>query len=160
MYSMTDVLGALLIGLIVGALTFSAISSGFMKSKIGSTEQDLVILRMQVQQLFANSNGYTGLDNAGAIQNGLVPKSLIKGDDIRSAWGGPITISANAANSSFAIDLEELPHEACVQLSRFQPDAWFNVEVNGSTVDSSRAVLDITSSCFAGNTNQIVFEAR
>jgi type II secretory pathway pseudopilin PulG len=157
---MTDVLGALLIGLVVGALTFSAISSGFMKSKIGSTEQDLVILRMQVQQLFANSNGYTGLDNAGAIKNGLVPKSLIKGDDIRNTWGGPVTISANAANSSFTIDLEELPHEACVQLSRFQPDAWFSVEVNGNTIDPSGEVLDATGNCYAGNVNQIVFEAR
>jgi hypothetical protein len=160
MFSMTDVLGALLIGLIVGALTFAAISSGFMKSKIGSTEQDLVTLRMQVQQLFANSNGYTGLDNAGAIQNGLVPKSLIKGDNIRSTWGGPVTIAANAANSSFTIDIEELPHEACVELSRFQTDAWFSVSVNGNTINPDSDVLEMTANCYSGNANQIVFEAR
>jgi hypothetical protein len=162
MFSMMDCLGALLIGLFVASISFGNVSSGFGKSKIGATEQDIVSMRMQTQKLYANSagTGYNGLTNASAISAGIVPKSLIKANDIRHIWGGPVTLSPNAENVSFLIEVEELPHDACVELAHFQTDEWFGVSVNGNAIEPGAEVMDIVDNCATGNNNTIIFEAR
>jgi hypothetical protein len=162
MYGMIDTFGALLIGLFILALSLGKVGEGFTKSKISSTEQDIVSLRMQTQKLFANSSGtgYSGLTNSKAISAGIVPKSLIKANDIRTTWGGPITLSPNAENVSFLIELEELPHDACVELANFQTDDWHGVTVNGSVIEPGTEVMDIVSNCASGNNNTVIYEAR
>jgi hypothetical protein len=163
MFSMTDVIGAILIGLFVAAISFGLINSGFSKSKIASTEQDVVSMRMQIQKLFANTsgNGYSGLTNGTAVSAGVVPKTFIKGDsDLRHTWGGPITLSSNSENVSFLIDMEEIPHDACVELAHFQTGEWFSVSVNGTEIEPETEVMDVVANCSAGNDNQIIFEAR
>jgi hypothetical protein len=162
MFSMTDLLGAVLIALFIAGASYSAIGSGFSKSKLGATEQDITSLRMQTQKLFANSggSGYSGLTNAGAISAGIVPKSLIKAGDIRHTWGGPVTLSENADNVSFLIELQEIPHDACVELAHFQTDDWYGVSVNGSTIEPGTEVMDVVANCTTGNNNTVIFEAR
>jgi hypothetical protein len=155
-----EAIGSVLIALLFTAAAAVAINLGFTKIKINNLQQDVVTMRMQTQQLFANSSDYSGLDNDVAIKAGLVPKGLQKGNGIAHSFGGPVTLGANASNASFTIDLEQLPHGACVQLARFQPDAWYGITVNGSSIDPSSSLTEIIGNCVDGNGNQIVFEAR
>jgi type II secretory pathway pseudopilin PulG len=155
-----EAIGTILIILFLTAAAAVGISTAFSKVKINSLQQDVVTMRMQTQSLYGNSSDYSGLTNDVAINAGLVPKSLQKGNGIAHSFGGPVTLSANDANASFFIDLEQLPHEACIQLSRFQPDVWHSISVNGANIESDASVTDIISNCEKSNNNQIVFEAR
>lgn len=156
--NMMEVLGGLLISLIVITVAAGYLNSGFSKSKVASLEQDLVTMRMQVQQLFSASSDYSGLDNETAIKAGVVPKSLIKGNNLKTPWGGEINLSTNDANGSFTIELSGIPQEECTQLANFQADAWLSVQVNGNVLDSDNTVADIVASCTSNNT--IAYEAR
>ncbi len=156
--NMMEVLGALLITLVVVAGAAVYLNSGFSKSKVVSLEQDIVTMRMQIQQLFSGSSDYSGLDNETAVKAGVVPKSLVKGNDLKTPWGGEINLSTNDANGSFKIELSGIPQDECTQLARFQADAWLSVEVNGNALESDNTIADIVASCTANNT--IAYEAR
>lgn len=156
--NMMEVLGALLIGLVVIAASAVYLNSGFSKSKVVSLEQDIVTMRMQVQQLFSGSSDYSGLDNTTAIKAGVVPKSLIKGSSLKTPWSGEITLSANASNASFLIQLSGIPQEECTQLAKFQSDAWLSVGINGTSLSEDKTVSDIVANCSSSNT--IVYEVR
>lgn len=156
--NMMEVLGAILIGLVIIAGAAVGLNSAFSKSKVASTQQDIVTMRMQIQQLFSGSSDYSGLDNATAIKAGVVPKSFIKGNDLKNAWGGQITLSTDAANASFKIALDTIPQDECTQLAKFQPDAWLSVDVNGTAVEGNSDIAAIVGACAAANT--ITYEAR
>lgn len=156
--NMMEVLGALLITLVVVAGAAVYLNSGFSKSKVVSLEQDIVTMRMQIQQLFSGSSDYSGLDNGTAVKAGVVPKSLVKGNDLKTPWGGEINLSTNDANGSFKIELSGIPQDECTQLARFQADAWLSVEVNGNALESGNTIADIVASCTTNNS--IAYEAR
>lgn len=153
-----EMLCVLLVTLVVIAGAAVYLNSGFSKSKVVSLEQGIVTMRMQIQQVFSASPDYSGLDNATAIKAGVVPKSLVKGNDLKTPWGGEINLSTNDANGSFTIELSGIPQEECTQLANFQADAWLSVQVNGNVLDSDNTVADIVNSCTSNNT--IAYEAR
>lgn len=155
--SILEVIGGLLIGLVILGGAAWGLSSAFSKSKVASTEQNLVTVRMQTQQMFAGATDYSGLDNALAIKAGLVPKDFIRGSDLKNAWGGNITLEG-AANASFTITFTQIPQDECTQLGKFQRDAWLGVSINGNDVATTATVADIVNFCTASNT--IVYEAR
>lgn len=149
-------IGALLIGLIVLAYSAGGIQSGFSKAGVASTEENLIILRMQVQQFF-NGTNYDGLTNDVARRAGIVPDGFLKGENLRNAWGGNITLAPDTVNGQFSIELQNIPQSDCTQLARFQPDAWVSVSINGSEVDSSDPAA-VTEACAA--TNTLTYTAR
>ncbi len=153
-----EMLCVLLVTLVVIAGAAVYLNSGFSKSKVVSLEQGIVTMRMQIQQVFSASPDYSGLDNATAIKAGVVPKSLVKGNDLKTPWGGEINLSTNDANGSFTIELSGIPQDECTQLANFQADAWLSVQVNGNVLDSDNTVADIVNSCTT--TNTIAYEAR
>lgn len=153
-----EMLCVLLVTLVVIAGAAVYLNSGFSKSKVVSLEQGIVTMRMQIQQVFSASPDYSGLDNATAIKAGVVPKSLVKGNDLKTPWGGEINLSTNDANGSFTIELSGIPQDECTQLANFQADVWLSVQVNGNVLDSDNTVADIVNSCTT--TNTIAYEAR
>ena len=158
--TLLETLGAILVGLIVLAGAALGLSGAFSSSKLGETEQNLVTLRMQVQHMFSGSADYSGLDNALALKAGVVPKSFIKGEYLKNAFGGDITLAPVTADAAFSIELTTIPQEECTKLAKFQTDAWLAVDVNGHAVDrlSDSIVTDIVSYC--ADTNNILFTAR
>ncbi len=149
-------LGGLLVGLIILAYSAGGLSSAFSKSNVASTQEGLIILRMQAQQFFAGTN-YDGLNNEVAIRAGIVPDTFIKGGALRNAWGGDITLSADEGNGQFSIELVNIPQADCTQLARFQADSWTAVSVNGAEIDPSDPVA-VTDAC--GDTNTVTYTAR
>lgn len=156
--SILDTLGAIIVGLMVLAAAAYGLHSLFSKSNISATQQNIVMTRMQVQQMFYGASDYSGLDNATAIKSGVVPKAFIKGDDLKNPWGGRITLSSDAANASFKISLDNIPQDACAQLAKFQPDAWLSIDINGTKMGRTSGVVDLIANC--GVSNTITYEAR
>lgn len=151
-----DSLGSILIALVVIASVAGGLYMAFSKTNVASTEQDLIVLRMQTQSFFMGTN-YDGLSNEVAIKAGIVPKGMNKGGTLRNAWGGDVTLTPDTSNGRFSIELTNIPQEECTQLSRFQSDAWQGVSVNGSAIDPSdpAAVADACS-----DTNTVTYTAQ
>ncbi|MGE4293565.1 MAG: type 4 pilus major pilin [Desulfovibrio sp.] len=158
--TLLETLGAILVGLIILAGAALGLNSAFSSSKLSETEQNLVTLRMQIQHMFSGSSDFTGLDNDLALKAGVVPKSFIKGNVMKNAFGGEITLAPVTADAAFSIELTSIPQEECTKLAKFQTDAWLGVTVNGNEIDrlSDTLVTDIVSSCEDSNT--ILFTAR
>lgn len=156
--SMMETIGALLIALFVIGIAAVGLNSAFSKAKVSSTQQDLVMIRMQVQQLFSGATDYSGLDNATAIKAGIIPQSLLKGDDLKNRWSGDVTLAANADNASFTVALTQIPQSECTQFAMFQADAWLSIDVNGNVIDTEGNVTDAINNC--EGTNTITYEAR
>ncbi len=150
-------LGALLVGIIVLGGAAGGMYSAFSKSNIANTEEAVILLRMQIQQFF-NGTNYDGLTNDVAMKAGIVPSSLIRGNNMRNAWGGDVTLSSDTSTGQFTIELTQVPQEECTQLARFQADAWAAVTVNGSEVNATDPA-GITSTC-SGKTNTVAYTAR
>ena len=111
---------------------------------------------MQTQQLFFGTN-YDNLDNDVAMSAGIVPKAFLKGDSMKNAWGGDVTLANDADNGQFSITLDNVPQDACMQLARFQPDSWESISVNGTVVDPTD-VGAIAGACTAASS--LIFTAR
>ncbi|EHJ48816.1 PilS domain-containing protein [Solidesulfovibrio carbinoliphilus subsp. oakridgensis] len=158
--TLLETLGAILVGLIVLAGAALGLNAAFSSSKLGETEQNLVTLRMQVQHMFSGNADYAGLDNALALKAGVVPKSFIKGEYLKNAFGGEITLAPVSTDAGFSIELTSIPQEECTKLAKFQTDAWLGVDVNGHEVNrlSDTVVSDIVGFCEDSNT--ILFTAR
>ena len=155
--SLLETIGGLLVALVVIGSAAYGLYSAFSKNNVASTEQALVTLRMQTQQFFFGT-AYDNLDNDVAMTAGIVPEALIKNNTMRNAWGGDVTLSSDNAAGTFSIELTEIPQDACVQLARFQTDAWESIAINGGDVDTSD-VTAITGACQDGD-NTIAFTAR
>lgn len=149
-------LGGLLVGLIVLGAAAAGLYTAFSKSNVASTEENLVIMRMQIQQFYSGTN-YDNLDNETAIKAGLIPKPFLKNNSARNSWGGDITLSSDSSVGQFSISLANVPQEECTQLARFQTDAWEKIEVNGSEVDSNDP-SSVVNSCTSSNT--VTYTAR
>ena len=154
--SILETVGAIIIGLLLIAAAAFGLNSAFGKSNVATTEQNLVLLRMQTQQLFFGTN-YENLDNDVAMSAGIVPEAFMKGDNMRNAWGGDVTLASDADNGQFSITLDNVPQAACMQLARFQPDSWESISVNGTVVDPSD-VAAISGACT--DASSLVFTAR
>lgn len=154
--SILEVVGAIIIGLLLIAAAAFGLNSAFGKSNVATTEQNLVLLRMQTQQLFFGTN-YENLDNDVAMSAGIVPEAFMKGDSMRNAWGGDVTLASDADNGQFSITLDNVPQAACMQLARFQPDSWESISVNGTVVDPSDFAA-ISGACT--DASSLVFTAR
>lgn len=155
--SLLETIGGLLVALVVIGSAAYGLYSAFSKNNIASTEQALVTLRMQTQQFFFGT-AYDNLDNDVAMTAGIVPEALIKNNAMRNAWGGDVTLSSDNAAGTFSIELTAIPQDACVQLARFQTDAWESIAINGGDVDTSD-VTAITGACQDGD-NTVAFTAR
>ena len=156
--SFLETIGAILVALIVLAGAALGLQKAFSGVKLNDTEQNLIVLRMQTQQLFSGSPGYTGLDNSMALNAGLVPKQFVKGTELVNPFGGTITLAASSDASSFTITLTGVPREESTKLATFQSDAWLGVSVNGTDVTGG-SVADIQAACSSSN-NTIIFSAR
>lgn len=143
------------------ALIVSAIAWGANKAlntwKTTKTQESLLILRMQTQQLFSSSSDYTGLSNDVAIKAGLVPQNFLKGNALFNPWGGTITLAPESTNAAFTITFVSIPQEECTRLATYQPEAWLSVSVNGNEANGAD-VATIAESCTTSNT--IVYTAR
>lgn len=150
------IIGRILIALLIIGAAAVGINTAYGKLNVGNTQENLVILRMQVQQFFAGTN-YSALSNDVALNAGLVPQGFVKDSVLKNAWGGDITLSGDASNGTFAIELTNIPQSECTQMARFQGDAWESISVNGTYVDSDD-VASIATAC--SETNSITYTVR
>jgi hypothetical protein len=158
--TLTETIGCILVGLIVVGMAAFGINSAFSSSKLGDTEQNLLTMRMQIQQLFSGNSDYSSLDNDLALNAGVVPKAFIKGTSIKNPFGGDITLTPVSSDAAFSIELTNIPQDECSKLAKFQSDAWLSIDINGNEVDKSSSTLvsDIVSYCT--DSNSITFTAR
>lgn len=125
--SMVEMLGVLAI---IGVLSVGGIagySKAMNKYKINKTTDQVSMLVANLRTLFSTQGNYDGLDNAAAVNFGVVPEDMVTksgtSTTLKNAFNGAVTITEAAARSSgeaadvgeaFIIEYAGLSDEACV----------------------------------------------
>ena len=122
--SMIEMLGVLAI---IGVLSVGGIagySKAMEKFKINKTIQQIAEIATNIQTLYLQQDDFNGLDNATAVQMGVVPDDLGTSVnrygriEISHAFNGIVYINYDYDNpKSFSITFTGLPKEACMTLA-------------------------------------------
>ena len=122
--SMIEMLGVLAI---IGVLSVGGIagySKAMEKFKINKTIQQIAEITTNIQTLYLQQDDFNGLDNATAVQMGVVPDDLGTSVnrygriEISHAFNGNVNIHYDYDNpKSFSITFKGLPKEACMTLA-------------------------------------------
>ena len=122
--SMIEMLGVLAI---IGVLSVGGIagySKAMEKFKINKTIQQIAEITTNIQTLYLQQDDFNGLDNATAVQMGVVPDDLGTSVnrygriEISHAFNGTVYIEYDPYNpKSFYIILDGLSKEACMTLA-------------------------------------------
>jgi len=149
----------MLIALVVAGSVFWGVSKAFNSFKLYRQQNDIAVVKVQIQQLYAGAPSYNGLDNTVGIHAGLFPSDMVKGTSVVNRWGGTITLGTASSDTQFTISLSGVPRDQCPTLAQFGDD-WVSVTVNGAalTMGAGR-VASATTSC-SGDSNAIVFTGR
>lgn len=157
-FVMVEMSGGILLYLIMMAAAAILLYSLFSNSKLAETQQGVLSMRMQIQQLYTGATDYSGLDNALAVKAGVVPKRFQRGTSVVTPWGGDITLGAGSDPGTFTITLTQIPQEACTKLATFQAESWSTISVNGGAVAQGTSVASAAQSCNSANT--IIYASR
>ena len=157
-FVMVEMSGGILLYLIMLAAAAILIYALFSNSKLAETQQGLLSMRMQIQQLYTGTTDYAGLDNALAVKAGVVPKRFQRASALVTPWGGDITLASGSDPGTFTITLAQIPQEACTKLATFQVESWSSIAVNGAAVAQGTSVASAAQSCNASNT--LIYASR
>lgn len=152
--TLVEAVAALGIFLVVVALGFSAYTIG--SNLLGQAEHlvNLNTMQSQVQRTFDQQNTYNDLDNTLVSDAELAPPAML--DDaapgtIRNNWNGDVTVedaSPTTNETQFQVTSEDVPQDACIQISSQAVENWDILQVNGTEVDGS--VGDAEANCVDG----------
>lgn len=154
----------IMIVVVVGLLLLS--TSGkwapmlFGGSKLGSAQQDLGALRINIQKTYLDLRTYSSISNDELIASVAVPPNMLNADKtaIVNAWNGDVTVSPADGGRSFTIELALIPQAECVKLAAFQFDTWESVSVNGTEL--AEGTLVTTDQCTDVNSNTITYTSH
>lgn len=152
---------AIFVGLIMMAGIFGLVQISLQGSKVQEAQNNLSTIRTSIQQLFAGQPDYSGLNNSLAISANMVPESMVSGSNILNAWSGDVTVSTGSSSSTFSIQYDDVPEEACIKFAPFGYGTWTSVDVGGSSISQNggTAVSDAVSACGSGG-NSITFTSN
>jgi len=109
------VLAIAAVAIVGGTILFSTASTN---QRITQTVGHVSTLASGIRRMYSTQAQYTGVDEAFALQNDIVPTDMAVGTTaIRNAFGGQVGIQASGTNDlNFAITFENVPNGACVEL--------------------------------------------
>lgn len=79
-----------------------------------------------------SGSSFTSLNNNIVVQAELAPKTMIRNNSLRTAYG-VVTIEP-VSDSQYSIELADVTKAGCQQIGRISPDSWKSIEVNGTDV--------------------------
>lgn len=126
--SMVEMLGVLAI---IGVLSIGGISGyskAMAKYRVNKTLDQISMLVINIRTLYSSAISYNGLNNAVAVQMGIIPRDMLNtsiasagtGDvSIVNAYSGQVDIGVvdKTNDRQFSIVYSGLPQEACVSIA-------------------------------------------
>lgn len=156
-------ISGIMLGVLAGVFIIAAgvavFYSTLTSSNILQFQSEIIQLSSKVSSLYTGSTGYGDLTNEIAIKGGAVPKTLIKGSNLVNAWGGTVTLYSSDDESSFFIEITNIPDEECGKLAGNQVNNWISLSVNSSVLSDDSSTSDVINLCNAGK-NTLKYEAR
>ena len=144
----TFIFYAVMIAVVVGIIWML-----FSGSKLTEMEQGLTSMSYNIQGLYSAQRSYSGLDNDVIISAHAAPEKLMRGNTLKTPWGGDITVAPGTDTGTFTIEIADIDEENCIKLANYQTNAWLSVEINGSAIAADEMVSGAISACQdSGNT--------
>jgi len=153
------------LAVVVGTLTLVGVVGFFQSSstsaRANSEVANLVSLVANIRSAYyqAGSN-YAGISAGGLATSRIAPTPLIRGANLTSMFGAPVTVAPNAAADEFTVSYSAMPPDACVKLST---TIWTTLsDITTTTINGTTPSFDMngaTTNC-TQSTNAIVFTFR
>ena len=159
--SMIEMLGVLAI---IGVLSVGGIagySKAMNKFKTNKVADNVSMLVANIKTLYAQQNTYTDLNNANAVDMGVVPDELVVKDDqgkykeLINAFNGPVFINeadstVDGDTKAFVIEFTQLSREACITLATNDWGSGYSsgliaIEVKGNATANAAPTTRTTS---------------
>lgn len=151
-------LGTFIFYTVMIAVVVGIIYQLFAGSKLTEMQQGLTSMTYNIQGLYSAQGSYAGLDNNVVITSKAAPEKLMRGDVLRTPWGGDITVSPGTDTGTFRIQLSDIDEDSCIKLANYQTNSWLSVAINGSEIDADSMVSEAISACQDSNT--LTFTSR
>jgi len=144
---------AIVIGLIMLSGIFALVNQALSGANINEEKQNLSAIRMELSNLYAGQQNYSGLDNDTALNAGVFPANMVDAGNVINAWNGDVTVAESADTTEFDITYDGVPQEECIELATFGQGQWEAVTVGGADIGD---VTDAAGAC-SGDDNTLVF---
>lgn len=163
--SLMEIIAGLLVVALIIAGALALFSSADSSQKGNQMVADITALRSAVKSVYAGQGGY----GTGSLNNVLktakkIPATMAVGTGnpptITHTLNGSLTVQGVNGGSQFAIEINNIPTDICVQLlSGSASSGWNSIKVNSSAVITSLPMTPDTAStnCGTTNTNTITF---
>jgi hypothetical protein len=157
---MSEIMGTLfkyLMGLLGLAVVVGILYATLFKNKSSSEVANLTQLSTNISTTYTGQPTFTGLTTA--IAANLAPASMVSGATLVNAWGGPITVAADAGNpSTFDVVEYAVPSNGCVDLVN-KASNYVSLTLGGTTYSASNPLNPgaATTACNAAATSTISF---
>lgn len=136
-FTLVELLIVIGIMAVMSAGMYAIYSNVSLSQKSTQEINNLNILKGGIENLFAASSDYTGLDQALIAKSSIPSATMMKGSDkVVNAWGNeytiaPIDVGGVAAN--FTIETN-IPKKACEKIVSALAGTWSGVEVESQAI--------------------------
>lgn len=114
--TMIEVIMVLGIVSVLAASTYGLVSNVWGKFRTSRVSQQLIDLQKVVAQRYAAIGSYKDADNNTLIDEKIVPKDMINGNNLQSRTGGEVIVSKALDGKAFSLTFKDLPKAACLEM--------------------------------------------
>lgn len=148
-------IGIVIALVMVGGILVMA-QRAFSSYRLMNTQNNLTMMKIEVQSLYTGSSDYSGLSNNVGISAGVFPSDMVKGATVKNAWGGQVTLAPGSDVTQFSISYSEIPQDVCLKIAQLGDD-WASIAVNGVDVMAAANRISATAGACQDGANTVVF---
>lgn len=133
-FTLIELLIVLGIVAVISAGMYAVYNNVSLSQKSTQEINNLNILKGGIENLFATSADYTGLDQSIIAKSSIPTAPMIKGDTIINSWGEEYVIKAEvsgASSANFSIETT-VPQKACEKVINALSGTWSGITLNGN----------------------------
>jgi len=159
-YSLLEVIIVIAIIAGVAVIIFNR-SSDANNSRIANDEaSDYALMSARTRTMYASQGDFTGLTPKAMIDLGLIPKTMVNGDNIRSRWNTSVDVAPTNLNGNAGDGVEfsyTLPRTVCSDFVNASAGISARVTVGGTVVknvatgNNNLNIGDLASACQGGS---------
>jgi len=159
-YSLLEVIIVIAIIAGVAVIVFNRASDA-NNAKIANDEaSDYSLMSARTRTMYASQGDFTGLTPKAMIGLGLVPRTMVNGDNIRSRWNTQVDVAPTNLNGTAGDGVEfsyTLPRTVCADFVNASSGISARVTVGGTVVknvatgNNNLNISDLEASCQGGS---------
>lgn len=147
---------------VLGLAALGLYRSSDATAKVRLEQAHISALAQAIESSLGIVGSFASVSVERVVEDQLVPATLLQGNTLRNAWGGPVEVAPYAftqPNDSFAVVYGSVPAKACADLGSALSNQVSDLKVNGQStlLDGTVDPALLAQRCSNGGTMLFVF---